>query len=97
MPLPPPPPELSLMKTAGAWPPSHYNTHMAVGGSRAVTTNTAVLFSLQSLCLMHTGKPTGVALSHCITWFQPQLILTKCQVRNHRHFGIIVAPDSSEF
>ena len=22
--------------------------------------------SLQLLCLMHTGKPTGVAASHCI-------------------------------
>ena len=29
-----------------------------------------VFFSLQSLCIMHTGKPTGVAVSHCITWFQ---------------------------
>ena len=34
-----------------------------------------VFFSLQSLCLVHTGKPTGVAVSHCITWFQTQIIL----------------------
>ena len=56
----------------------------------------AVFFSLQSLCLMHTGKPTGVAVSHCITWFQTQLILTACQIRYHSHCGIIVALDSSE-
>ena len=42
-------------------------------------------FSLQSLCLMHTGEPTGVAVSHCITWFQTQLILTTCQIRYHSH------------
>ena len=53
----------------------------------------AVFFSLQSLCLMHTGKPTGVAVSHCITWFQTQLILTTCQIRylrllwDHRRTG----------
>ena len=44
-----------------------------------------VFFSLQSLCLTHTGKPTGVAVSHCITWFQTQLILTTCQIRYHSH------------
>ena len=32
--------------------------------------------SLQSLCLMHTGEPMGMAVSHCRTWFQTQLILT---------------------
>ena len=36
-------------------------------------------------CLTHTGKPTGVAVSHCITWFQTQLILAKCQIRYHSH------------
>ena len=41
---------------------------------------------------MHTGQPTGVALSHCITWFQTELILTTCQII----CGIIIAPDSSE-
>ena len=56
----------------------------------------AVSFSAQSLCLTHTGKPTGVAVSHCITWFQMQLILTTCQIRYHSQCGIIVAPDSSE-
>ena len=50
--------------------------------------------NLQSLCLMHTGKPTGVAVSHCITW--TQLILTTCQTRHHSQCGIIVALDSSE-
>ena len=49
---------------------------------------------MQSLCLMHTGKPTGVAVSHCITWFQTQLILTTCQVRYHSHCGIIIALDT---
>ena len=44
---------------------------------------------------MHTGKPTGVAVSHC-TWFQTQLILTTCQIRYHSHCGIIVALDSSD-
>ena len=54
------------------------------------------MYSLQSLCLMHTGKPTGVAASHCITWFQTQLILTTYQIRYHSQCGIIVALDSSE-
>ena len=47
--------------------------------------HTAVYFTLQSLCLMHTGKPMGVAVSHCITWFQTQLILTTRQIRYHSH------------
>ena len=38
--------------------------------------HTTVFFSPQSLCLLHTGKPTGVAISHCTTQFQTQLILT---------------------
>ena len=54
------------------------------------------LFQPTVLCLVHTGKPTDVAVSHCITWFQTQLILTACQIRYHGHFGIIVALDSSE-
>ena len=45
---------------------------------------------------MHIGKPTGVAASLCITWFQTQLILTTCQIRYHSQCGIIVALDSSE-
>ena len=49
-----------------------------------------------SLCLMHAGKPTGVAVSHCITWFQTQLILTTCQIRYHSLCGIIVTLDNSE-
>ena len=53
------------------------------GGLSAFSLHTAVFFSLQSLCLMHTGKPTGVAVSHCITRFQTQLILTTCQIRYH--------------
>ena len=56
----------------------------------------AAFSSVQSLCLMHTGKPTGVAVSHRITWFRNQLILTTCQIRYHGHCGIIVALDSSE-
>ena len=51
----------------------------------AFNLHTAVFFSLQPLCLMHTEKPTGVAVSHCITWFQTQLILTTCQIRYHGH------------
>ena len=51
----------------------------------AFSLHTAVLFSLQSLCLMHTGKPMGVAVSHCRTWFQPQLIPTTCQICYHSH------------
>ena len=50
----------------------------------------------KSLCLVHTGKPTGVVVSHCITWFQTQLILTTCQICYRSHCGIIVALDSSE-
>ena len=45
--------------------------------------HTTVFFSLQSLCLMHTGKPTGVAVSHCITWFQTQVILAACHCSVH--------------
>ena len=37
--------------------------------------------SLKSLCLMHSGKPAGVAVSHWLTWFQTQLILTTCDQR----------------
>ena len=46
---------------------------------------------VQSFCLMHTGKPTGMAVSHCITWFQTQRILTTYQIRYHSRCGIIVA------
>ena len=31
----------------------------------------------------------GVAASHCITWFQTQLILTTYQICYHCHCGII--------
>ena len=53
-------------------------------------------FFAHSTKLLGTGKPTGVAVSHCITWFQTQLILTTCQIRYHGQCGIIVAMDSSE-
>ena len=33
----------------------------------------------------HTGKSTGVAVSHCITRFQTQPILMTCQIRYHSH------------
>ena len=33
----------------------------------------------------HTGKPTGVAVSRCINWFQTQPILTTCHIRYHSH------------
>ena len=55
-----------------------------------------VFFGPQSLCLVHTGQPTGVAVSHCTTRFQTQPILTVCQIRYRGHCGIIVALDSSE-
>ena len=42
--------------------------------------HTTVFFSPQSLCLMYTGKPTDVAISHCTT----QLILTMCQIRTRQ-------------
>ena len=35
--------------------------------------HTTVFFTAQSWCLLHTGKPTGVAISHCTTQFQTQL------------------------
>ena len=38
--------------------------------------NDRCLFQPTVLCLMHTGKPTGVAASHCMTWFQTRLILS---------------------
>ena len=53
----------------------------------AFSLHTAVLFSLQSLCLVHTGKPTSLAVFHCITQFQTQLILTTCQIRYHAIVG----------
>ena len=47
---------------------------------------TPLSFSAYSpLCLMHTAKPTGVAFSNCMIWFQTQLILTLCQIRYHSH------------
>ena len=46
-----------------------------------------VSFSRQSLCLVHTGKATGVAVSHCMTWFQTQLIPTTCQIRYNAIVG----------
>ena len=39
---------------------------------------------------------TGLAVSHCIAWFQTWLVLPMCQIRHHGHCGIIVALDSSE-
>ena len=70
--------------------PSLPGTDIACNPTRwfipAFSLYTAVFSSLQSLCLVHTGKPTGVAVSHCITWFQTQLILTTCQIHYHsRH------------
>ena len=47
--------------------------------------HSAVFLSLQSMCLMHTGKPEGVAVSQCIKWFRTQLILTTCQICYHSH------------
>ena len=47
-------------------------------------------FGRQSSRLMHTGKPPGVAVSHCITWFQTQLIHTTCQIRYPVIGGIMV-------
>ena len=40
--------------------------------------------------------PMVPCTTHCITWFQTQLILTTRQIRYHSHCGIIVALDSSE-
>ena len=42
------------------------------------------------------AKPMGVAVSHCMTWFQTRPILTTCQIRYHGHRGVTVALDSSE-
>ena len=33
--------------------------------------------------IMHAGKPTGVAVFHCIPWFQTQLGLTTFQIGYH--------------
>ena len=49
-----------------------------VGAVRSL--HTTVFFSPQLLCLLHTGKPTGMAISHCTTQFQRQLILTTCLI-----------------
>ena len=37
------------------------------------------------VCLMHTGKPTGVAVCHCGAWSQTPLIHTACQIRYLSH------------
>ena len=37
------------------------------------------------LCLVHTVKPTGVAVAQCISWSQTQQILIACQIRYHSH------------
>ena len=42
----------------------------------AFNLHSTVFFSPQLLCLIHIGKPTGMAVSHCITRFQAQLILS---------------------
>ena len=44
------------------------------------------------LCSLFSASP----VSHCITWFQTQPILTTCEIRYHSHCGIIAALDSSE-
>ena len=49
-----------------------------------------------SHCASCTLGARGVAVSHCITWFQTQPIPTTCQIRYHGHCGIIIALDSSE-
>ena len=39
--------------------------------------SSCLFFSLRSFVPhLDTGKPTGVAVSHCITWYQSQIILT---------------------
>ena len=35
--------------------------------------------------MLPLGKPMGVAVSRCITWYQNQQILTTCQIRYHSH------------
>ena len=44
-----------------AFNPSVYHFHFA-SFEKLINLHTAVFFSLQSLCVMHTGKPTGVAV-----------------------------------
>ena len=41
----------------------------------------------EAFCFVLKLKPTGVAVSHCMTWFQTQLILTTCQIRYHAIVG----------
>ena len=53
-----------------------------------------LFFAAYSHCASHTLG--GVAVSHCTTWFQTQLLFTTCQIRYHSHRGIMVALDSSE-
>ena len=77
------------------WPPLRRSIALDLHAFSSIL-QAAVFFSLQSLCLLHMGKPTGVAVSHCITWCQIQLFFTTCQIRYHTHCGIIVALDSSE-
>ena len=44
------------------------------------------LFQLTVFCASCAHwKPTGVADSHCILWYQTQLILTACQIRYQSH------------
>ena len=55
---------------------------------RPIVPYTPLFFFLSArsvLGLMHTGKRTGVGVSHCISWFQTQLILTTCHIHSHSH------------
>ena len=55
---------------------SHQTRRFPTVASNFWENNQSLFFSAYSLfCLMHLGKPTGAAVSHCITWFQTQLIL----------------------
>ena len=86
------PPAPLPVQVMGRWPFKRSRRHVPLSGITGVkimaplhSLHTAVFFSLQSLCLMQTGKPTRVAVSHCITWFQTELILTTFQIHYHSH------------
>ena len=63
-----------------SWGREHCCPHSGLGGVVGDTQEgTKKEARTQAGFLMHTGKPMGMAVSHCITRFH-QLILTACQI-----------------
>ena len=51
---------------------------------------------LRAFVRLHKWTATGLAVFHCTTWSQTQLLPPLCQIRYHSQCGIIAALNSSE-